>query len=518
MNINIFKGYSWVVLIAMFVANMAQGQERGPMVGHATHTKATIWYYAGKDKAVELRYRLSGAANAEFVKQSMPPRAQNNFTSLAELTGLAPATNYQYQVWVDGKKAGEGSFSTAPVPHQPVEFDYLFASCVSLKVSKDQKAWDAVLKHDYDFQMFHGDNVYADSTSHSVLWGHHMEQRNIGNFAETLTRAPTFATWDDHDYGPNDSDGSATGKEDSLRLFKDVWSNPSYGLPDAAGVFYTFMWGNVQYFVLDNRYHRTDKGSGANNTQLGVKQREWLLDGLKKSRAPFKVILSGGSIQRGSEKWAEYEVEFKTIMNFIRDNKIYGVMFQGGDVHIVYFKKYDDNAQDEFRDTVRPSLLQYETEMGYPVYDIISSGIAKHDKRPWSIVNVNTKLANPTMTFRFYELEKFKEEHVLRLSDLMHLGVKDLLPNSPIPKQQLAAESTHSITWTTIGSIETVDLEYKTGEQWISIAIGVTNSGSYEWTVPNVSSSTVKVRVRDANGTATGESQGHFEITGPSAT
>lgn len=505
--------YWWAVLVAVFSINMAQGQERGPMVGHATHTKATIWYYAGKDKTVELRYGLKGTATDNFKKQSMPPRPQNNFTSLAELTGLTPATNYQYHVWVDGAKLGEGSFSTAPIPHQPAEYNYLFASCISLKVSKDQKAWNAVIKENYDFQMFHGDNVYADNTSHSVLWGHHMEQRNVGNFAAVLTRAPTFATWDDHDFGPNNSDGSASGKEDSLRLFKDVWSNPSYGLPDAPGVFYTYMWGDVQYFVLDNRYHRTDKGSDATNTQLGVKQRDWLLDGLKKSRAPFKVILSGGSIQRGSEKWAEYEVEFKAIMNFIRDNKIYGVMFQGGDVHIVYFKKYDDNAQDVFRDITRPSLLQYETEMGYPVYDIISSGIAKHAKRPWSIVNVNTKLADPTMTFRFYELEKLKEEHVLRLSDLMHAGVKDLLPNSPFYEQQLAAGSTHPITWTTIGKVGSVNLDYNTGEEWISIETGLTNSGSYEWTVPNSPSTTVKIRVRDADGTIAGESQGHFEIT-----
>jgi len=269
----------------------------------------------------------------------------------------------------------------------------------------------------------------------------------------------------------------------------------------------------VQYFILDNRYHRTKEGPGPDNTQLGTAQRAWLLDGLKKSRAPFKVILSGGSIQRGGEKWAEFEVELKTIMNFIRDNKIYGVMFQGGDVHIVYFKKYDDNAQDEIRDQLRPAILQYETEMGYPVYDIISSGIAKHKKRPWSVVNVNTKLADPAMTFSFYEEEKFKEEHILKLSDLTHAGVKDLLPNSPFDGQQLTAGSKHSITWRTIGEVETVDLEYKTDSEWISIANGIANSGTYVWTVPNTPSHQLKIRVRDADGDVIGESQGYFEIT-----
>jgi hypothetical protein len=497
-----------------FLESPIEGKARGPMVGYTTHTKSTIWYYAGEGKAVELRYGKTGTPSSELKKQSMPPRPRNNFTSLAELTGLVPATDYQYQVWVEGVKAREGSFSTAPIPHQPVEYNYLFASCISMKVSREQKAWDAILQQDYDFQIFHGDNVYANNTSHSVLWKHHMDQRSVPNFAEVLTRAPTFATWDDHDFGPNDSDGSSVGKENSLRLFKDVWSNPSYGLPDTHGVFYTYMWGDVQYFVLDNRYHRTQEGAGPNNTMLGVKQRAWLLDGLKKSRAPFKVILSGGSIQIGGEKWAEFEVEFKMLMNFIRDHKIYGVMFQGGDAHIVYFKKYDDNAVDKFEKIVRPALLQYETEMGYPVYDIISSGVAKHKKRPWTMVDVNTKLADPTMTFRFYEREKFKEKHVLRLSDLMHAGVKDLLPNSPYDGQKLAAGATHAITWTTIGAVDTVDLEYNAGGEWLSIATGLANSNTYEWTVPNTPYSKVKIRVRDAKGTVVGESQGYFEIIG----
>jgi alkaline phosphatase D len=485
----------------------------GPMVGYTTHNKSAIWYYAGQGRAVELRYGKKGAASTKLMKQNMPPRPENNFTSLAELTDLVPATDYQYQIWVDGKKAREGSFSTAPIPHQPVEYNYLFASCISLQVSKIQKAWDAILKEDYDFQLFHGDNVYANSTAYNMLWGHHMAQRSVSNFAEVLSRAPTFATWDDHDFGPNDSDGNSPGKEESLRLFKDVWANPSHGLPEAPGVFYTYMWGDVQYFVLDNRYHRTKPGKGPDNTQLGARQREWLLDGLKKSRAPFKVILSGGSIQRGGEKWAEYEVELKTIMNFIRDNKIYGVMFQGGDVHIVYFKKYDNNAQDEFFKQTRPALLQYETEMGYPVYDIISSGVAKHPLRPWAIVNVNTKLADPKMTFRFYEEEKLKEEHVLKLSDLTHAGVKDLLPHSPYDGQKLLIGSTHTISWTTVGEVDRVDLEYKTDRDWIPIVTNLANSGAYVWKVPNTPGAGVKIRIRHTNGNVVGENQGYFKIT-----
>jgi len=103
---------------------------------------------------------------------------------------------------------------------------------------------------------------------------------------------------------------------------------------------------------------------------------------------------------------------------------------------------------------------------------------------------------------------------VLKLSDLMHAGVKDLVPGSPFDGQQLTAGSIHSITWRTIGEVDRVDLEYRTDKEWISIATGIANSDIFEWTVPNVLSQNVKIRVRDTNGNVVGESQGYFEITG----
>jgi hypothetical protein len=37
--------YSVLALLAVFVMKIAQSSERGPMVGHATHTSATVWGY-----------------------------------------------------------------------------------------------------------------------------------------------------------------------------------------------------------------------------------------------------------------------------------------------------------------------------------------------------------------------------------------------------------------------------------------------------------------------------------------
>ena len=89
--------------------------------------------------------------------------------------------------------------------------------------------------------------------------------------------------WDDHDYGPNDSDGTAAGKENSLVAFKELFANPGAGTSDTPGAFYRFSWGDVDFFMLDGRYHRSpDKAPNDDNKRmLGDAQFKWLADELR---------------------------------------------------------------------------------------------------------------------------------------------------------------------------------------------------------------------------------------------
>jgi alkaline phosphatase D len=55
---------------------------------------------------------------------------------------------------------------------------------------------------------------------------------------QQLLRATShLAIVDDHDVGPNDSDGSYVQQGESLKLFPRYPPNPSYGLPGAPGSF-----------------------------------------------------------------------------------------------------------------------------------------------------------------------------------------------------------------------------------------------------------------------------------------
>lgn len=40
---------------------------------------------------------------------------------------------------------------------------------------------------------------------------------------------PHYATWDDHDFGPNNSNSSYSLKGTTLKAFTTYWANPSWG-------------------------------------------------------------------------------------------------------------------------------------------------------------------------------------------------------------------------------------------------------------------------------------------------
>jgi hypothetical protein len=217
----------------------------GPMVGHTTTTTAMIWAYASPNATVSVMYQRLG--DCPSLPSTTLEMGKNQNT--VQLTALNASTPYRYHVLVDGAKTGQmGSFTTAS-SQQEEKFRYMFGSCMNMKKDPHQTVWDEVLKQHPGFLVLNGDTVYADTTNYTEIWSYHMNQRQIGPFANIIRQIPTYATWDDHDYGPNDSDGTQPGKNDSIRAFHDVWANPSYGTPDLPGIFTTFEHGNVRSTV-----------------------------------------------------------------------------------------------------------------------------------------------------------------------------------------------------------------------------------------------------------------------------
>jgi alkaline phosphatase D len=211
-----------------------------------------------------------------------------------------------------------------------------------------------------DLLLMIGDNMYANSTKPAMLSHFYLRMRTIASFAEVLANTPTWATWDDHDYTGNNKDGNSPGKENSLAAFQRYWANPFYGSDEVPGVWTSFVWGDVEFFLIDDRYHR----SAGQGTMLGQTQLDWLLNGLQASTATFKVLASGSQWTLGgsSDSWATFAAEQALILDHIMEQGIDGVILISGDIHRTETRRLRDASAT-----------------GYAVWEFTSSPIANNN-------------------------------------------------------------------------------------------------------------------------------------------
>ncbi|UCH97903.1 MAG: hypothetical protein JSV88_13900, partial [Candidatus Aminicenantes bacterium] len=88
---------------------------------------------------------------------------------------------------------------------------------------------------------------------------------------------------------------------------------------------------------------------------------------------------------------------------------------------------------------------------------------------------------------------------------------------SPNGGERLTVGSTHKITWTSVGDVGNVKIEYSTnnGNSWKKIVASLPNNGSYDWTVSGNPSDKCLVRVSESDGEPSDVSNEVFSIVLP---
>ena len=85
-------------------------------------------------------------------------------------------------------------------------------------------------------------------------------------------------------------------KGETLGLFQRYWPNPAAGLPDAAGTFGIARYGDILFFLLDDRWYRSPNAwpEGPDKTMFGARQLEWLKQALVSApRSALKIVAAG---------------------------------------------------------------------------------------------------------------------------------------------------------------------------------------------------------------------------------
>lgn len=314
----------------------------GPMLGEVTPVSARIW--ARSSGPAILRVLVSKSDTLDQpIAATTSLGLGSDCMGQVRATGLEPKTRYYYCLQLDGIPAMAPpypSFLTAPESGARGRQRIGFVSCVGRSAADPAASWaDMAERTQMDLLLMLGDNHYADTTDPAGQRGFYATQRRLAGFRDLTRRVPVLAIWDDHDYGPNDSDGTAAGKHISLRTFKEHWANPSYGQEDDPGVYYRFTRGDVDFFMLDVRYNRSPNRAAddppGTKTMLGQKQLAWLKQGLAASTATVKLIASGSEWQPAghTDSWTSFARERDEIFSFIESNRIAGTILLSGDRH-----------------------------------------------------------------------------------------------------------------------------------------------------------------------------------------
>ena len=263
-----------------------------------------------------------------------------------------------------------------------------FGSCA--RQGEPQPIWDHVVATRPDVFLFIGDNVYADTEDMSVMRQKYAQLAAKPGYQKLLRTCPVLAVWDDHDYGVDDGGADYPRRVESEQIFLDFFNVPADSpRRQRPGVYDAFVYGppdkRVQIILLDTRYFRSplisqQPGSGRGPyqpnddpqaTMLGTDQWKWLEEQL---RLPARVRIIASSIQVVSEdhdweKWSNFPRERRKLFQLIRDTGAKGVLFVSGDRHL-------------------GELSMMDADVGYPMYDLTSSGLNSASK-DWREFEVN---------------------------------------------------------------------------------------------------------------------------------
>jgi alkaline phosphatase D len=330
----------------------------GPMLGYNSYREQALWVQTEKAAKVEFAYHPLDSGDPWLKSAAVNTKESKAFVAEVVLDNLTPGTAYEYQVFVNGKvvpKVGNQLFYTQTIwayRIDPPNFQFALGSCNYIieeptdrsgkPYGGDYQIFTSIAANQPKFMLWLGDNVYfreSDWSSKSGMQHRYTHSRHIPELKILLANAPQYAIWDDHDFGPNNSDRSFINKELSKENFDLFWSNPPQAHPDLQGVTNLFDWSDSQFFLLDNRYNRApNERLDGDRTMLGTLQLEWFKEALLNSPATFKFVAIGGQFLNTAPVFENYSAngydkERQEIIDFIYKHQIKNVIFLTGDRH-----------------------------------------------------------------------------------------------------------------------------------------------------------------------------------------
>lgn len=387
----------------------------GPMQGAHEPDRLRVWARTDATRLVALRLGTTADLSSAPIVAYAYPRPEDDFTVHFEAPGLAPGSEYFFGVEVDGISSSEPRRArTPPAPDVAEPVRFAFGSCTR---EVAQPIFDHVTALDPDLFFFSGDNHYANSSFLEAHRWHYRRFRAVPERAELVASVATIAAWDDHDFLGNNSTHTCAGAPQALRAFDEYWSDPSHGLPDTPGTFFTHRWGRaLEVFVLDCRSYRPDVGDpgrrctddpGAvsppiSDGMIGPVQEAWLVDALSASDATFKLVACGSqfTLDGSMDSWASYPAARARLFDAIDRENVGGVVFLSGDIHRTEIRRVARAGSWSIPEITSSPMANSNSSCPSPPDD--EATFCYDAGNSFITVDIDPALADPTLVARVY--------------------------------------------------------------------------------------------------------------------
>lgn len=422
----------FVFAIIVFTNNVSAQLKSGPMLGYSEMKEVLLWVQTEKSNKVKFCYWDKENPSVKLYTDEVITQKDNAFVAKIIADQVLPGKKYDYELYINKKKIAFNyplEFQTQTLWQfrtDPPAFKFAVGSCIYTNeeqydrpgspYGKSMDIFTKIYENKPNFMVWGGDNIYLREVDWNTKTG---INHRYTDFKRQAVLQPLWASvhhyaiWDDHDYGPNDSDRGFWGKDMTLAAFKNFWGNPNYIFKDEA-ITGTFMWEDCQFFLLDDRWFRAPNELNEDNKDyFGEKQLSWLIDALKWSNAPFKFVVTGGQIVNEAkvfENMSTFPEERDRLLKLIEKNKISGVVFISGDRHHTNLQKLDRKDN-------------------YPLYDFtispITSGAGKpvEEEYRYNTIIKGTEVNN-MQTFGIMEVSGKRTERVLKINVMDANGEK----------------------------------------------------------------------------------------------
>lgn len=344
--------------------------QSGPMLGYTDMFESLIWVQAKTDAAVKVEYWDSSAPDTRYETATVHTNPATGHTAKCIADKVQPGKKYQYRVLLNGEACSfpyPTTFQTQTLWQwrtDPPVFSVATGSCAYVNeeiydrpgkpYGSNYQIYTNIAAQKPDMMVWLGDNIYyrePDWNTRTGMVHRNTHTRSLPELQQLWASTHHYAIWDDHDYGPDNSDGTWIHKDMAAEIFEAFWGNPTYGLPGRKGCTTHFTFQDVEFFLLDNRYYRTPNNcESCPRTALGAEQLAWFKGAIAASRAPFKIVAIGGQVLTNSTNGEtlahDFEAERDSLLAHIERENIKGVVFLTGDKHFTELSAYKNKKEN----------------------------------------------------------------------------------------------------------------------------------------------------------------------------